>query len=240
MRKVLVSFLIFITIFTAKPVREYEVRANPIALAAPEVVVGMLLLLALACVAAENAGTLDHDSSVRYQASLHEKADAIQALVKRGLVVSVETMESSLVLLMRIQAVVHSPYICEQLLMRRSGDDRRATPRDAPDRRVRSASNCSNFEECCGDFRRRLGSLADYRNKALRVFKNAKHNKLQCCFEFDSVHKGLEIFDENGRHLGERGCDDENPDPCSWTVARGSHAAPSPGDHAASRGKCAH
>ena len=240
MRKVLVGLLIFITVFTANPVRESESRANPIALAAPEVVGGMLLLLALACVAAERAGTLDHDTSERYQASLHEKADAIQALVKRGLKVSVEAIESSLVLLMRIQAVVHSPYICEQLLRKRSGEDRRMTPRETPDRRVRSVSNCSNFEECCSDFRQRLGSSADYRHKALRVFKNAKHNKLQCCFEFDSVHKGLEIFDENGRHLGERGCDDDNPDPCAWTVARGSHAAPSPGDHVATRGKCAH
>ncbi|MFS4460326.1 hypothetical protein [Bdellovibrio sp. HCB2-146] len=95
-----------------------------------------------------------------------------------------------------------------------------------------STGTCNSTPEvCCKDF---LDKFRDHLHKnsgAFAFFKDAKRHKMVCCYEWDHQHGGFEIFDRHGNHLGERGCDDLNEDPCEYTASRGKHAQPNSTTH---------
>lgn len=87
-------------------------------------------------------------------------------------------------------------------------------------------------EECCSDFFKKFADRSEKRSGGFKIFKRAgNRSKVECCMEWDSVHFGYEIFDNLGRHMGERGCDDLSDDPCEWTKSRGTHAQPASSSH---------
>lgn len=97
-------------------------------------------------------------------------------------------------------------------------------------------------EECCVDFLHKFKGRVDKERGGYKVFKGlgGKHNKVECCLEWDRLHGGFEIFDKNGNHLGERGCDDLSDDPCDFTKSRGSHAKPNSSNHRPRSSACGH
>jgi hypothetical protein len=111
----------------------------------------------------------------------------------------------------------------------RAGEDSLAEGSDSQSR----AQQCTGTpEQCCGDFFKRFDVKKKDGKWTWAFYKNpAQRKRLQCCFQWDDVHGGLEIFDKNGKHLGERGCEDMSDDPCAFTEARGEHAQPNSLNH---------
>ncbi len=92
--------------------------------------------------------------------------------------------------------------------------------------RSRPQTCMGGADKCCKDFFSKFGVTRERGGFVARI-----GNRFRCCLEWDALHGGLEIFDNRGRHMGERGCDDLNEDPCEWTRTRGQHAQPASSTH---------
>lgn len=109
-----------------------------------------------------------------------------------------------------------------------------------PDRRAkeRGAICKDSIDLCCDDFFGKFKDRIEKGRGGIRVYADSRKSKLLCCFEWDRVHGGLEIFDKRGRHQGERGCEDLHDDPCKLTASRGAHAQPAPQTHSPGSPAC--
>lgn len=186
--------------------------AAPIALTAPVVTVGALELLQLTAAAAATYGVI----SVAQNEGFQNKVGAVKEKVIEATVDMVEKVEKDSVELF-------------DKLARAVGVKKDCSPGNKTDRAVATCTSAP--EVCCKDFFSKFKGQSEHTHGGFRIWKNIKHNKLMCCLEWDHLHGGFEIFDRHGNHMGERGCDDLNEDPCANTESRGRHAMPASSTH---------
>ena len=230
MRKFLVVLLIFITIMNVGSERSHEARANPAVLLAPEAAVGMLMLLSLAVAAAYEIGTINRSQKINYQADIQSKINAIQAAVRRGLAASKDAVEHALETIVMVQAVVHTPGICSQVLARQiSGyfsTSKTARARQATEGECEPDLRGDPYK-CCPDFMRKFkkgGTMSWVGENAFQtIYYNRHGDTRRCCFEWDSLHGRFEVYTDSNHsteknHIGEKSCarsDDLDEDLCT-------------------------
>lgn len=185
-----------------------QAQANPLLLAAPVVAIGSLDVVAMAATAAAAAGVITMAQNQEFQESVSQDISRIKEATADTID---ETMNGAIALLKKIDKLVKP---------------RQCTTSQADGKN----QQCDQIlESCCQDFLKKFENQMKRGKGGITIVKGK--NKFQCCLEWDYVHGGLEIFDERGNHLGEKGCDDLSDDPCRWTKSRGAHAAPNSSTH---------
>ncbi|HEX7676037.1 MAG TPA: hypothetical protein VF412_17805 [Bdellovibrio sp.] len=200
---VVVSFVVISSSMSVK-----QAQANPLLLAAPVVAIGSLDVVAMAATAAAAAGVITMAQNQEFQESVSQDISRIKEATADTID---ETMNGAIALLKKIDKLVKP---------------RQCTTSQADGKN----QQCDQIlESCCQDFLKKFENQMKRGKGGITIVKGK--NKFQCCLEWDYVHGGLEIFDERGNHLGEKGCDDLSDDPCRWTKSRGAHAAPNSSTH---------
>jgi hypothetical protein len=217
MRQVLICLLIFVAVFNSGSVRTREAQANPAIVLVPEAAVGMLFLLAAGCTAAYEMGTITRAQNDDYQRDLHEKIDAIQNAVRRALDTTGEAVMKAVATMIYIQSVIHSPYICEQKLLKVA--DSFSSSQKTTEARKSAVGECrpdlrGNPYNCCPNFMSKFGKgndMSKIGENSFRVSYFGRHSiKRECCFEWDSLHGRFEVYKKGNhepiKHMGEKSC----------------------------------
>ena len=185
-----------------------KARANPLVLAVPEVAIGSLEAMAAAAAVAASYGIISTSQNREFQQVIAGEVQSIKNATAEAID---ETVKGAVFLYRKVMGQTQNRQCPENFEPAKS-------------------QNCSGgLDSCCGDF---LSKFSNRINKGRGgiIFRKGK-NKFDCCMEWDYMHGGLEIFDERGNHMGEKGCDDPSDDPCEWTRSRGKHAEPASATH---------
>jgi hypothetical protein len=183
MRQVLICLLIFVAVFNSGSVRTREAQANPAIVLVPEAAVGMLFLLAAGCTAAYEMGTITRAQNDDYQRDLHEKIDAIQNAVRRALDTTGEAVMKAVATMIYIQSVIHSPYICEQKLLKVA--DSFSSSQKTTEARKSAVGECrpdlrGNPYNCCPNFMSKFGKGNDMSKIGENSFRVSYLNGIPC------------------------------------------------------------
>ncbi len=232
MRRILVSLLVFLTIFNAGSVRQREARAVAPALAiAPEVAVVLMIGLAGACAIAARSGVVDAEAARSYERRLRENAESLQNKIKQGLRITAEMMTPVVLLVTQTNTLLGGRFICDQILARVASGGSSAKTNEA---RRASEGECQpdlrgDPYKCCPNFMKKFGpgKMTSVGRNAFRVSYFGRHARnINCCLEWDSLHGRFEVYDRSNhntgpRHLGEKACardqDLDEEDVCSAT-----------------------
>jgi len=222
MRKLLLYFLVFITVFYAGPQREREAHAiiPVVAALTPEAAVVVLLAGIAAATAAAEIGVITYQRRDEISAALQSKIDIIQDHVKRGLRMSEESLKDMVVLAIEAQNLLSGKTVCDKLFKRASGGAGHVGGNVAKTQRAREQSEgeCDpslrgSPYECCPDFMNKFGRshMTPIGNGAFRMFYYGYHASTHsCCFEWDSLHGRFEVYEQSNhggsKHRGEKSC----------------------------------
>ena len=184
-----------------------KLDANPALILAPGVAIGSLEVMAATAAGAAAIGMISASRNREFQA-------AVAAAIEK---IKTATMDA-------VRATLDDTIFLYRKIM---GSSRPACP--TPSQPSKTSDCSESIDACCGDFFAKFGDKATRARGGIIIKRNRK--KFECCMEWDHLHGGLEVFDERGNHMGERGCDDLTDDPCEWTRSRGKHAEPASSTH---------
>jgi hypothetical protein len=206
----IILILLMVTLVDAQmfPFRTQEARAI-VPLAAPAAAIGSLELAALTVTTAAALGIISASQNREFQAQISEKINHIKNATTEMVN---DAVDEAFILL---KSVAKATKTCSPQVEKES----------------RHSDCTSSPEACCGDYFSKFSDQIDKGHGGFKIHKSKGKNKILCCLEWDHTHGGFEVFDEHGKHLGERGCDDMNDDPCSRTPSRGRHSQPNTTTH---------
>ncbi|MES2965964.1 MAG: hypothetical protein V4760_18930 [Bdellovibrionota bacterium] len=234
-KRIIALALVFTVTFLFVPRKEPLPKSEAaIVLAAPVVAIGALELALLVLTAAVLINMISQAQHDDLASQVHGMIESIKTATGDA----VKSMiEHSMLLMTSIAVATQAVCLTEAILRVRTASG--ASGSQSQSTSTTQAATCAGtMDSCCGNFFSRLGNRMRKGRGGVQVFRDSRMRNLLCCFEWDSTHKGLEIFNSRGEHLGERGCDDSNDDPCSFTRTRGPHAMPSPNNHRPTSGAC--
>ncbi|MBL7713819.1 MAG: hypothetical protein JNL01_00035 [Bdellovibrionales bacterium] len=214
-------------------------KAAAVPLAIP-VAIASISLLEAAVYCAAAAGLITVVQSESFQRELSQTRRAIQnmsaeawAKARDGVAALIQRIEHSL---------ERSGWDMKTRSCSRPTQVSPAIPLSVPITRVHT-EYCGNPAECCKDlgnkFAKDFASYDRNKNTMKRIYrgyegKGKLPKKMDCCLEWDGQHHGWEIFDDKGRHMGERSCQDfSNDNPCQGSdpMKFGKHVSPNSTTH---------
>lgn len=237
-RRLVSLVLIFAVFFLFVPERQPIQRSQAVvAAAAPVVAIGALELIALTLAAAAVIGIISTSQNEDYQRQIAALVERIKTATGEALHAA---LEQSIRMITVTSGLVTVPF-CTQIVLAKIRSGMSGSSSSSGTQTRAAAAACEgNIESCCPDFVEKFRGVARRERRGMKIFWDSRMRDARCCMEWDRQHGALEIFDNRGKHLGERGCDDLNDDPCSPTLSRGAHARPNSSTHVPRSPLCQH